>query len=298
MKKRNSLIELYRFILSINVIKSHAMFVYSGQYFGYGRLSVEFFFILSGYFLIRSIDKFIEYGYFKGLFKFFISKYKSIFGPLVIAMIFNTVHSILSGKSSIDIWIFLWYVQKLMIVSVVCFTLRYFIKDKKVFFLLILAGCIASNIVHIFPEFYERGIVRAYSSITIGMLLSYIPRIKNIKGYWLWPVVIILQFVCLYPSIFWSGKTYEYILDMLLYPALLYFTFHTNVHSKVLNYLGSLSFGIYAFQSIPLCFRNFWTLTNGQCFWIVLATTILYDIIKRLIIKYRNNKRTKTLLNN
>lgn len=298
MKKRNSLIELYRFILALNVIKSHAMFVYSGQYFGYGRLSVEFFFILSGYFLIRSIDKFIEYGYFKGLFKFFISKYKSIFGPLVIAMIFNIVHSILSDKSSIDIWIFLWYVQKLMIVSIVCFTLRYFIKDKRVFFLLILAGCIASNILHALPEFYERGIVRAYAAITIGMLLSYIPKIKNMKSYLIWPIVIVLQVVCIYPSIFWSGITYELILDILLYPALLYFTLHTNVHSKVLDYLGGLSFGIYAFQAIPLCFRNFWTLSNAECFWIVLVVTIVYDIIKRVIIKYRNNKRCEPLLNN
>ena len=62
------------------------MFAYSGKYFGYGRLSVEFFFILSGLFLIKSIDKFTSEPYFKGIIKFFINKYKSIFGPLIIAM--------------------------------------------------------------------------------------------------------------------------------------------------------------------------------------------------------------------
>lgn len=292
MKKRNSLIELFRFIFALNVIKSHAMFFYSGQYFGYGRLSVEFFFILSGLFLIKSIDKFIDFSYFKGLFKFFISKYKTIFGPLIIAMIFNTIHSILSNRASIDIWVFLWYVQKLMIVSVVFFTLRYFIKDKRIFFLILLVGCVASNIIHMFPQFYERGIVRAYSAITIGMLLSYIPKIKNVKWYWIWPLVIVFTIVCIYPSIYWSGKVYEYILDILLYPALIYFTLHINLHSKVLNYLGGLSFGIYAFQAIPLCFRDFMTLSNAECFLIVIVVTILYDIAVRIIKHFRKLKTT------
>ena len=247
--------------------------------------------------MLKSIDKFIDYSYFKGLFKFFVSKYKTIFVPLVIAMIFNVIHSVLSHKPSIDLWIFLWYVQKLMIVSFVFFTIRYFVRNKKVFFIILLLCSIINNVAHMFPEFYERGIVRALSSITIGMLLSYIPKIKNVKGYWIWPLVGVLFVVSIYPSIFWSGKVYEYILDIVLYPALIYFTLHTNVHCKPLDYLGNLSFGIYAFQAIPLCLRNFMTLTNAECFWIVLTATIVYDLTKRLYFKYNNFRKTKPNLN-
>lgn len=55
MKKRNSLIEFYRFIFAINVVKSHGMFPYNGPYIGPGRISVEFFFILTGFLLMPSI---------------------------------------------------------------------------------------------------------------------------------------------------------------------------------------------------------------------------------------------------
>ena len=290
MKGRNSLIEIYRFIFAINVLKSHGMFVYSGQYFGNGRLSVEFFFILSGLFLIKSVDKFTGEPFLKGLFRFFVSKYKSIFGPLVIAMGFNVAHSVLSGNTSINFWVFLWYVQKLMIVSVICFTLRYFIKNKKVFFLIICAGCIVTNILHMLPAYYDRGIVRAFASITIGILLSYIPKLKSIQGVLLWPIVVILQVACIYPSVFWSGPVYEYIADIVLYPALIYFTLHTEVHSRILNTLGGLSFGIYAFQSIPLCLRNIFPLTDVQCFIIVFAVAIVYDLLARMIKRYFTRK--------
>ena len=43
-------------------------------------------------------------------------------------------------------------------------------------------------------------------------------------------------------------KLVEIILDVLLYPALVYLTFQVDVKNKVMNYLGALSFGFYAFQ--------------------------------------------------
>ena len=67
MKKRNSLIEFYRFIFAMNVVKNHGYFPYQGSYFSPGSISVEFFFVLSGWFLRKSIDKYTNISFWKGL---------------------------------------------------------------------------------------------------------------------------------------------------------------------------------------------------------------------------------------
>ena len=59
MRKRNSLIELYRFLFALNVLKSHGFFPNTGPYFEPGRISVEFFFVLTGFLLIRLINKYM-----------------------------------------------------------------------------------------------------------------------------------------------------------------------------------------------------------------------------------------------
>ena len=47
-KKRNSLIEFFRFFFALNVVKNHGYFPYRTRLFSPGRISVEFFFVLSG----------------------------------------------------------------------------------------------------------------------------------------------------------------------------------------------------------------------------------------------------------
>ena len=113
MKKRNSLIELYRFIFAINVIKSHALLPYDGPYFGPGRISVEFFFILTGYLLIKSMKKHLDKPFKKSIIDFFASKLKLIGIPVLIAIPFNIIYSVIT-KGNINIWGFLWYVHQML----------------------------------------------------------------------------------------------------------------------------------------------------------------------------------------
>ena len=78
MKKRNSLIELYRFLFALNVLKGHGMFPYQGPYFGPASISVEFFFVLSGFLLLGSIKKYLDLPFLKAFPKFIISKMKKM----------------------------------------------------------------------------------------------------------------------------------------------------------------------------------------------------------------------------
>ena len=59
-KPRNNLVELFRFIYSLLVLGYHVQFSYDDEkvdLFENGALAVEFYFILSGYFLARSLEK-------------------------------------------------------------------------------------------------------------------------------------------------------------------------------------------------------------------------------------------------
>ncbi|MDE6104955.1 MAG: acyltransferase [Clostridia bacterium] len=60
MRKRNNLVEFARFLFSILVVGYHVQMTFSdgtANFFANGALAVEFFFLISGYFLARSIEK-------------------------------------------------------------------------------------------------------------------------------------------------------------------------------------------------------------------------------------------------
>ena len=59
-KTRNNLVELARFLFSLLVVGYHIQMAWANggtQFFAGGALAVEFFFLISGYFLARSIEK-------------------------------------------------------------------------------------------------------------------------------------------------------------------------------------------------------------------------------------------------
>ncbi len=63
MTKKNTLVEFARFMFSLLVIGYHVQASFSvakADFFEWGALAVEFFFILSGYFFAVSVDKFVE----------------------------------------------------------------------------------------------------------------------------------------------------------------------------------------------------------------------------------------------
>lgn len=293
MKKRNSLIELCRFIFAINVIKSHALLPYDGPYFGPGRISVEFFFILTGYLLIKSMKKHLDKPFKKSIIDFFASKLKLIGIPVLIAIPFNIIYSVIT-KGNINIWGFLWYVHQMLNCFAIFFIIRYFVKNEKVFFAIIALTAILATTLNVFPEFYELGIVRALMGISIGMLLSYIPPLK-IKKCFIWMLLIPIQIAIIYILTFGIGHDMiiEKLLHIFLYPLLIYLTFQLEIDNKFFNYLGSLSFGLYAFQCVarplPLFgLENVWIL-----FGIIVLLTLLEDALKRYL-KYNENKKMIT----
>lgn len=281
MRKRNSLIELYRFIFAMNVVKNHGFFPYQGKLFGPENISVEFFFILSGWFIRSSFDKYINLPYFKGLFLMLKHKLLALGIPLLISFLFWIPYRFM--VESDVILGYLWFIHDMFVVFVFYYTLRKFVRNEKIFFGVSALLFIVASIFHAIPEFQSNGWFRAISSMSLGILISYIPSIK-LKRQWLLYIPLVFVWAYIIRMLFFDYSFIEEeILNLLVFPALIYLTFQLSSHNKVFNYLGAISLGLYAYQHIPRLMRvleigNVWIY-----FIIVVAFAILTDGIMRII---------------
>lgn len=292
-KKRNSLIELYRFIFSMNVVKNHGYFPYQGKLFSPGRISVEFFYVLSGFLLVKSIDKYNNHSYFKGLFLFVRDKLFSMGIPLLIGLIFGACYRVVIGVSAwwdISIWGYLWYVHDMIVVFMFYYTIRRIFKNQKIFILITSLVFAITSILHAIPEFFAWGYYRAFSSISLGILISFIPSLNLKRQYLIWIPLVLCYAFTLRMLLFDFTFVEEEILDLIIYPALIYLTFQLSVYNVVLNYLGALSFGLYAYQNVT----RFMSLMGYEnvivSFIIILSLAIISDLIKRIVIWKREKE--------
>ena len=290
MQKRNDLIELYRFIFAMNVVKNHGYFPYQGSYFSPGRISVEFFFVLSGWFLVKSVDKYMHLPYWKGLFLFIKNKLMVLGIPLVVGLAFNILYKCVVGVESwltFSIWVYLWYVHSMFIVFIFYYTIRKFVKSKKWFLIITAVVFVVATVLHAFPEFYSWGNIRAFSAMSLGVLISFLPSIKLKKQWIIWIPLVCVQLLIMKMLLFDFTFIEEELLDLVLYPALIYLTFQLQIHNKVFGYLGALSFGLYAYQSVPLFISSLGYYNLWVSFTIIVVLAVLTDLIKRLIKRKR-----------
>ncbi len=296
-KSRNGLIDLYRFLLSLVVVKSHSLFILNGPYFGPGRACVEFFFVLSGYlfwsFLNKSKDRSIK----ESIIQLHKTRFIPLAIPLCIGVVSNLIESIATEK--LNMWGYLWYIEVMFIEMIVLILLRKFIKDDKKFILTITVIMLVTLILKFFGPFYTWGFFRGASSIPIGIILASLPKVKKkwISILCLIPAAIgCFTMVCFeWSNVDWFGyRIPELILDVVLYPALIYFTFCLEFKSRLFSYLGSLSFGLYAFQCLADMLRTFGVSNVRFLFGLILFATIIEDGGKRLY-RYMRKKHLSTV---
>ena len=282
----------------MNVVKNHGYFPYQGSYFSPGRISVEFFFVLSGWFLRKSIDKYTNISFWKGLGTMLKDKVLSLGIPFAIGITCGVVYYFVNGLDTwwdFNIWGYLWYINDMFIVFIFYYVIRRLVKSEKWFFIITASVCLIASIFHAIPYFYSWGYFRAFSSMSVGVLISYIPSIKLKRQRLLYfPLIVVWVFV-LRMLLFDFTFVEEEILDFIAYPAMIYLTFQLAADNKVFNYLGALSFGLYAYQCVPriMCLFNFGNVWIW--FFSILGLTILTDSIMR-IIRYQRNKKQEAQL--
>ena len=296
-KARNGLIDLYRFLLAIVVVKSHGLFVLDGPCFGPGRVCVEFFFVLSGYlfysFLQRSKNLPIKASLI-GLWK---SKVLPLSIPLAIGVLSNVISSFFDGEA-FNPWGYLWYVEVMLVEMLILVILRKLIRSDLKFNVLLACILAISLILKFSGLLYSFGYIRGASSIPAGIFLAMLPKWKpKRKCIVLLPLIpvfaLCFSIVCFnLGNVEWFGVRFiELALDNLLYPALIYLSFCLEFKSKIFSYLGALSFGLYAFQCPAdllrtLGVKNIWVL-----FGFILIATLLEDGGKKVYKYIRNNKK-------
>ena len=70
----------------------------------------------------------------------------------------------------------------MFIVFIFYYTLRKFVKSQKWFLAITAIVFVATSVIHAFPQFYAWGDFRAFSAMSLGVLISFLPSIKLKKG--------------------------------------------------------------------------------------------------------------------
>lgn len=292
---RNGLLELYRFLFSMWVVYYHGFFVFKNQWFSHGYIAVEFFFILSGFYFIKSMNKFDGQSLIPSIGKMLWKRTKSLGLALVVGLIFVFWFDI--AVKQISILGYLWYIPCMFLAFIVLFIVKRLIKNDKWFMALLAFFIVISYVLLYIPILEGWGIFRALGGVSLGVLISYIPKfnLKVKKFDFNWIIVFVVLGLVVYLAYMPKPDfVSEYILIFLLMPVLIYFSSTLTVKSRLLNFLGSLSFGLYAYQCV-LRILELYTSLSQHWLFIILVGLVLVD--RLIVFLYRKVKKKRNFVN-
>ena len=300
--RKNGLIELLRFICSVWVVYYHGFFPILSDKFDGVNVSVDLFFIISGFYFLRSIEKYRESPFHEGVCFITWGRIRKFVVPFAIA-----AASILLCNITIELdwggfnWplSFLWFFA----VQFGCLTLYYLllklIRRRFVF------NIICGIIICIFMSMFKLGIFalnipfRGPAMLALGMLISQIPKIRtesdnkkaqglclalNVVGF----ALSFIGFIYLaYLPGFYIWKLH--LLCLIVCPSLVYFATAIPVYSKLLNLLGEFSIYIYLAQC-PILFHYYLVNKDSKAQFLPLCVCIL---IMFALNRFVNRKRVK-----
>ncbi len=254
MKKRNSLIEFFRFLFAMNVLLCHGFFPLNTEHFGPDRISVEFFFLLSGFLFYHSLEKIEEMKTTEAVWVVLVTKLKPLLVPMGIGMLSNAILNVISDyRPKIEVFRYLWYIPAMMAILILYATLRTCTHNNKVFWCVVAGLCLTATLLRFSgnEKLFFFDYIRSTASVSLGILIAKIPKLKVKRSsilYLLLLPIVVVTFLIIYYRLAEEIVVYEALLDLILYPLLLYVTFQIDFHFALFDFLGALSFGIYAFQ--------------------------------------------------
>lgn len=296
-KRKNSLIELCRFLFALWVLYYHSFVPYKGALFGQGYLAVEFFFVLSGFFLLQSMEQYLQKSTKEGLGDFLKHRFKAIAIPFFIGEIFVLLYSFTIEISYNLFFGYLWYIRDLFIAMIGIFLLRKWIKSQRQFYVILAIISVVSFVGFSWLPIiaWPRGPFRSAAAIPLGIFASLLPKFSGKKkshGIYIGIGTILSALGCLSIAVL-QDKTLllSYVLVVVGYPALIYFMNQIKFSSPLFNWLGSLSFPIYAFQCI-LRVVEAWGFENNIWLFIILMILVLtYSLATHIVKSKSRNKK-------
>lgn len=259
---KNGLIELFRFLCSVWVAYFHGFSPILSDKFNGVNISVDFFFMVSGFFFLKSIEKYRERPFLEGVRFIFWGRTKRFIVPLAIAALSILCCNILFELEFNGFnwpFSFLWFFAAQFVFLSLFYLLYKKVKRISTF------NIVCVIVICIFMSLFRLGTkqldipCRGPAMLALGMLISQIPKIKieskdearaekvslilNIAGF----VISAIAFVYLaYLPKYEIWKLH--LFACVVCPTLLYFASALPVRSKFLNLLGEFSVFIYLAQ--------------------------------------------------
>lgn len=288
---RNGLIELYRFLFAMWVVWYHGFFLFQNEYFDHGYIAVEFFFILSGFYILKTIDKYKDEKFFAGLGKLLWGRIKSLGLAFIIGVIFSVWFMVIDKK--ITKLGFLWYIPYMLLAFIVVYTLKRLIRQKWVFLFVMLGIAVVCYLLQYIPIYPGHEIIRSLEGVSLGVVFSLVPKVHfRVKRFdFNWIIALSLFGLTIYLAYLpKSNSISECLLVGIIMPLLVYFTDTLEINCTALSFLGSLSFGLYAYQCVLRVLICYISLERYWLFLILIALVFLDKIFMFAFKKYKNKK--------
>jgi peptidoglycan/LPS O-acetylase OafA/YrhL len=303
--KKNGLIELFRFLCAVWVAYFHGFFPVLSDKFNGVILPVDFFFMVSGFFFLRSIEKYREKPYLEGVWFIFWGRTKRFIVPLIIAFLSicfcNVIFPIeINGFN----WplSFLWFFAAQFVFLSLFYLLLKNI-NKISLFNMVCVVIICSFLT--LSKTLGRPLdipLRGPAMLAVGMLISQIPKIGlqfkderkarnlslliNIIGF------IVFAFIFIYLAYLPKFAIWKiHLLCCIVCPAVIYFATAIPVRSKILNLLGEFSVFIYLGQC-PILFHHYLVSRDTRTqFPLLCVCAVVFFVMNRIINKIMQRKK-------
>lgn len=261
---KNGLIELFRFLCAVWVAYFHGFFPVLSDKFNGVNTAVGFFFVLSGYFFLKGMEKYRDRPIIEVIPHIFWDRTKRFIVPLMIAALSILYCNIVFPWEFNGFnwpFSFLWFFAAQFVFLSLFFLVLRKTKRQLIFNLFcIVVICISMSAHRVLTKEIDR-VARGPAMLAIGMLLSQVPKLE-LKGEKLTTLINAIgfavsaaAFICLaYLPGYEIWKLH--LLGGLVGPAVLYFATALPVHSKFLNFLGEFSVFIYLAQC-PILLHHF-----------------------------------------
>ena len=289
--KRNSILEILRLFAALWVMYYHGYSAITrSQMFSNGRIAVDFFFLLSGFFFLPAVLKHNKTeNAFKDAANFVWLKFKPMMITFLICFVFQIVGYIKFYEGFYTSpWGYLWYIPHLLFVFAVYYLLARFIKSKTTFnwvVAVIVVVCLISTL----SGFTNFGVVRGFAGVGGGMFIYQIPTIYD-KNKWLKVLTILmsaLSFLAIFVISVIAPKPLiqDCLYILLLFPLVIYFSAQIPFSNKYVNSVCSISLGLYTYQTVAGLLEDSAIIVNGQVLFYLVLILAVVDVVLKWVIK-------------
>ena len=305
MSNKSGLVELFRFLCSVWVAYFHGFFPILGDEFSGVNISIDFFFMVSGLFFLKSMQRYKDKPFIEGFKYITWGKTKGFIVPLGLAALSilccNIIFELELNKFNWPLS-FLWFFVAQFTYLSLFYLLFKKIKRKSTFYIVgAIILCVTMSFCILRNETIGR-VVRGPGMIALGMFISLIPKIKinlnnEIKAKRFSILLNSLGFIASAIAFIYLAYTpgYEiwklHIFICIVCPSLLYFATALPVYGKIFDLLGELSIFIYLAQCPILLHYHSGTRDTRDYFgWLCFYAVLLF-VINRVVNKIISHKK-------